>query len=299
MANNLRKFKFTGSAPSAGPREPGSSSPPSAAQADSSAMKAEILSSLKADIAAMFRQELKTALSDDFEAIKTELHMLKTELANNTATMRSEVEAMKITMADMGQALSSQSDEVTSLQNRVDKLESEVNGLREKCLDMEGRMRRSNIRIINIPESAGSSSPTAVSKLLRDVLQMDKDILIDRSHRGGPARNRTGRPRVIIAQLHYHQDCMEILRRARESGPLRWKGADISIFPDYPPSVAQARAAFGEVRRLLRGREGVKYGLMYPARLRITHNGTEKWFQNAEEATAYVKSTIAGSASTK
>lgn len=132
---------------------------------------------------------------------------------------------------------------------------------------MEGRMRRSNIQILNVPETPGSSTPTAVSKLPRE----------------------TVKPRVIVAKVHYYQDCVDILRQSR---PLRFKRIDISIFLDYPLSVVQARSAFNEVRRLLRGRDGVKYGLLYPARLRITCNGTEKQFQNPGEAMTYAKTRI-------
>lgn len=52
-------------------------------------MKAEILSSLKEDIATLFRSELKTVLAEEFENIKSELQAVRTELANNTAAIRS------------------------------------------------------------------------------------------------------------------------------------------------------------------------------------------------------------------
>lgn len=301
MANNLRKYKFTGGSSATGPKASSSSeSPPrcntQTPQPDDRTevveMKAEILSSLKEDIATLFRSELKTVLAEEFENIKSELQAVRTELANNTAAIRSEVETMKTTMSHMEVGLSSCSDDVTSLLTKVGKLETEVGNLRGKCLDMEGRMRRSNIRIINVPETPGSSTPIAVSKLLREALKMDKDVLIDQSHRGLQPRGQEGKPRVIVAKLHYYQDCMDILRRAREFGPLRFKDTDIYIFPDYPPNVVQARSAFSEVRRLLRGRDGVKYGLLYPARLRITFNGAEKRFQNPEEAMTYVKTKI-------
>lgn len=299
MAYNLRKFEFTRGAKVTGPKASSSSdSPPRCNtpepedQMDVADLKAEILTALKTDIDMLLRSELKSALAEDFENIKSELQAVKTELANNTAAIRSDVETMKTTVAHMEQGLSSCSDDVTSLLTKVGKLETEVGNLREKYVDMEGRMRRSNIRILNFPETPGSSTPTAVSKLLREVLKIDKEVLIDRSHRSLQRRSQDGKPRVIVAKVHYYQDCADILRRARESGPLRFKGTDISIFPDYPPSVVQARSAFGEVRRLLRGRDGVKYGLLYPARLQITYNGTEKQFQNAGEAMAYVKTRI-------
>ena len=299
MAYNLRKFEFARGANATGPKASSQSDSPPRCNApepddqmDVADLKAEILTELKMDIAILLRSELKSALAEDFQNIKYELQAVKTELANNTAAIRSDVETMKTTVAHMEQGLSSCSDDVTTLLTKVGKLETEVGNLREKCLDMEGRMRRSNIRILNVPETPGSNTPTAVSKLLREVLKIDKDVLIDRSHRGLQPRNQDGKPRVIVAKVHYYQDCADILRHARESGPLRFNGTDISIFPDYPPSVVQARSAFSEVRRLLRGRDGVKYGLLYPARLRITYNGTEKRFQNAGEAMTYVKTKI-------
>lgn len=297
MAYNLRKFEYTRGTDATGPKASSSSdSPPRCNtqepedQMDVVDLKAEILTELKMDIATLLR--LKAALAEDFENIKSELQAVKTELANNTAAIRSEVETMKTTVAHMEQGLSSCSDDVTTLLTKVGKLETEVDNLREKCLDMEGRMRRSNIRILNVPETPGSSTPTDVSKLLREVLKIDKEVLIDRSHRGLQPRSQDGKPCVIVAKVHYYQDCADILRRPRESGLLRFRGTDISIFPDYPPSVVQARSAFSEVRRLLCGRDGVKYGLLYPAWLRITHNGTEKQFKNAGEAMTYVKTRI-------
>lgn len=116
-------------------------------------MKAEILSSLKEDIATLFRSELKTVLAEEFENIKSELQPVRTELANNTTAIRSEVETMKTTMSHMELGLSSCSDNVTSLLIKVGKLETEVGNLRRKSLDMEGRMRRSNICIFNVPKS--------------------------------------------------------------------------------------------------------------------------------------------------
>ncbi|KAE8278230.1 hypothetical protein D5F01_LYC23698 [Larimichthys crocea] len=236
MAYNLRKFEFTAGACTTDPKASSSSDD----QMDVADLKAEILTTLKADKAMLIRSELKTALSDDFENIKSEQPAVKTELANNTAA----------TVSHMEQGLSSCSDNVSSLLLKVGKLETE------------------------------RTAATAVSKLLREVLNVEKDVLIDWSHRGLQPRSQDGKPRVIVAKVHYYQYCADILRLASESGPLLFIGTDISIFPDYPPSVVQARSAYGEVKRLLPGQDGVKYGLIYPARLRITYNGAEKRFQN-------------------
>lgn len=132
----------------------------------------------------------------------------------------------------------------------------------------------------------------SVSKLLREALQLDKDVLIDRSHRSLAPRKPGGKPRAIVAKLHYFQDCVEVLNRARTRAPIRYNGESIAIFPDYTSRVAKARAAFTEVRKLLRNRQNVRFGILFPARLRVTHNGEEKEFTDAEKAMTYVRKHI-------
>lgn len=259
---------------------------------DVEAMKRDILLSLKTDISDVIKSEMKSALADGFNTIKNELEAVKVEIKNNTMAIHSEIDTMKATIKEMEGGLTTCSDEMTTLQTTMTDLKTEVMGLREKCEDMEGRMRRCNVRIIGVPETDGWSSTTSVSKLLKEALNMDREVLVDRSHRGlGPKRS-DGKPRVIVAKLHYYQDCVEVLSRARTRAPLRSNGGTIAIYPDYTTSVAKARAAFTGVRKMLRNRQDVRYGIMFPARLRITHNGVEKEFTDADKAMAYVKKTI-------
>ncbi|CAG5896886.1 unnamed protein product [Menidia menidia] len=55
------------------------------------------------------------------------------------------------------------------------------------------------------------------------------------------------------------------------------------------PLTARARAAFNEVRRLLRGMQGVRFGIIHPARLRITYEGVQHDFVSPEKAKAYIQ----------
>lgn len=310
MASNLRKYKYTGGTaarPGAssgentngGPRAaPGSTTTEERAQqsdgrfVDTDALKLELLQSIKADISVVLKEELRNALKEDFDNIRADVQEVRNEIANNTAAARAEMDGVKATVKEVEDGLSMWSDEVVTLQSTVKTLRKELSDLKDKCDDMEGRMRRSNIRIMGVPEGPDSSSTTAVSALLREALGMDKDVIVDRSHRSLAPRRPGGNPRAIIAKLHYYQDCVEILRRARTQAPLRFNGQPIAIFPDFTTSVARARAAFTEVRKLLREQEGVRFGIRFPARLCITHNGEEKEFLDAAKAMEYVKEHI-------
>lgn len=304
MAEKLQKFKY-GNAP--GPvrssrkstQTAGSSDQPSSSRTENLSMtaediKADILTSLRGEISKIIRDELKSALAEDFHALKTELKAVRAEIANNATATRSEIDHLKVDIRDAKDGLSSWSDEVATLQTTVADLQSQVVTLKDRCEDMEGRMRRCNIRIVGIDEQQGSSAPEAVSKVIREALHMDRDIKIDRSHRTLAPRKPGERekPRVIIAKVHYDGDAAEILRRARDRGPLSYNGKRISIFPDYPPGVAKARAAFTDIRKALRGRRGVRYGLLYPARFRISHKDEDKEFVDPTKAMDYVQKIV-------
>ncbi len=65
-----------------------------------------------------------------------------------------------------------------------------------------------------------------------------------------------------------------------------------------PPNVAKRRALFSCARELLREKPGVRYGLLYPARLLITHNGTQTSFTDPNEAEEYAEHLFASGATT-
>lgn len=102
--------------------------------------------------------------------------------------------------------------------------------------DMEGRMRRCNVRIF--PETTGLSSTASVN--ITEVLQLEKGVWIDHLHRSpGPIKSGA-KPRTIVAKLHYYEDCVEVLRRMRTRGTLHFNGVPVAIFPDYTSNVAKA-----------------------------------------------------------
>ncbi|KAI2646590.1 Autophagy-related protein 11 [Labeo rohita] len=95
---------------------------------------------------------------------------------------------MKTALRDVEVRVSTWSDEIASLQTIVAEVKTELASLKEKNDDLEGRMRRCN------------------------PLQVFQRCLTP--------KKPYGKPWVIIAKLHYYQDCVEVLGRAREQGPL-------------------------------------------------------------------------------
>ncbi|KAL7395108.1 hypothetical protein ABVT39_010257 [Epinephelus coioides] len=287
---NLRPAAHATSPPRSDPAFPANADSPPSPASDVTALKTELLSALRSDVAAIFKTELQAALSDNLTSIKSELLALKTELFGSVSSIKTDVAGLKATVAEMEQFLSTHSDYIVTLQNRVEYLSKECTRLDNKCEDLEWRARRQNIWIIGVPEDEPTSlSAAGVSKLLMEAFSLNEEPLVDRAHRSLMPKPKPGeRPCAIVAKLHYFSDCSIILKKARELQRVKLCNMTISIFPDHSARTA-ARAAFNDVRRQLCEIEGVRFGLLYPARLRVTYGGQQRDFMLPEEATVFIK----------
>ncbi|GAA6107512.1 uncharacterized protein LOC124626348 [Tachysurus ichikawai] len=161
MTTNHRKYKYTGSAgdrPNASSdrnvsKARSESAPPSPnpSEMDTSGLMSGILLALKSDISVVIKSELKDALAEDFDFLKSELRAVKSE--NSTAALRSELDQVKASVNDIEGGFSNWSNEVVALQSTVGELKSELKELKVKCEDLKGRMRRCNVRILGVPET--------------------------------------------------------------------------------------------------------------------------------------------------
>ncbi|CAG5865838.1 unnamed protein product [Menidia menidia] len=256
----------------------------------SSAFKTELLSALRVEMALIFKTELQAALTENLSSIKAELLAVKSELTSNITTIQLDVRALKDTVGELETSCSTCTDDITTLQAKVEQLSADVKRLDNKCDDLEARSHRNNLRLIGIPEDFSISS-TAISNLLKEAFKLEKEPLVDRAHRTLQPRPKPGeRPRPIVIRLHYHSDCVDILGRARSQQRIMFGDTRFSVFPDHTPRTARARASFNDVRRQLRMIPGIRFGLLYPARLRVTHNGKETVFNSPEEAGAFIRS---------
>uniref|UniRef100_H3AF72 L1 transposable element RRM domain-containing protein n=1 Tax=Latimeria chalumnae TaxID=7897 RepID=H3AF72_LATCH len=159
----------------------------------------------------------------------------------------------------------------------------------DRVQDLENRGRRNNIRLLGIPEGVegnGVSGPALLLTMLQDCLPLDAadSIKVEHAHRTlGPKPSSDQRPRSITARLLRFQDREHILRLARESAELRWRGRRIMIFPDMSRELAVQRKLFTPARH--RCMElGLCYALQHPAVFWVTIDGRQRRFEDPEEA---------------
>ncbi|KAK1900164.1 LINE-1 retrotransposable element ORF1 protein [Dissostichus eleginoides] len=297
------KIKNNSSAPSQRPAPHAVSSPPSdlpslrsgaAGPAVPPDFKEEMLASLRTEMAAVFKTELHEALKDNLSSIKAELQTVMADLSVSITNVKSDVSALKSTVGEMETSLSTCTDDISTLQAKVEHLSAELERVDNRCEDLEARSRRNNVRIVGVAEETTITNTTAaISTLLKEAFKLEKEPLLDRAHRTLQPKPRPGeRHRTIIARLHYHADCADILRRARAQQRIKIGDFVVSIFPDHTSRTARARTAFNDVRRQLREIPGIRFGLLYPGRLRIMHGGTERQFNSPDDAETFIKTLV-------
>ncbi|XP_053479403.1 uncharacterized protein LOC128606892 isoform X2 [Ictalurus furcatus] len=265
------------------PSPPESASPSS--DPDFAALKLELLASLRKDIADILKKEFQAMFREALSTIQLDLQAVKTQQAGDKVATEATISTLKGTVGEMEHALSGCTDDIAHMKTTIESLTATVTQLENKCEDLVSRSRRNNVRIVGVPEGADTCTTAAVATLLKEAFGLEKEPVLDRSHRTLQPKPKPGeRPRAIVCRFHYHSDCVDILGRAREIQRIKTRDLTISVFPDYTAKTARARAAFNEVRRQLRSIEGARYGILHPARLHITYNGVQKDFISAEEA---------------
>lgn len=249
----------------------------------------------------VLKTELLMKMDEKAEAqateIKTQCQQLRDEFATVMGQATARISTLETQVLSLEEAANGQSDAVSTLQREVAKLKKDVVTLEAKNEDLEARSRRCNVRITGIKErrEEGKHIPDFISELLKDSLQLDKAPVLDRAHRTLRARPEDGHPaRAFVVKCHYFQERELLLKKAAQRREIVTSDGDkIHLQPDYTQKVMKQRSAFNEVRGILRSYEGVRYGLFYPAELRITaKDGMRRSFKDAKQAMDFVRDTL-------
>lgn len=217
--------------------------------------------------------------------------ILKTELA----AMRAEFTAHMTAL----QSLCSKVDFLTGEQREQKKVVNEhtrrLDGLEQQVTDLQDRSRRSNLRLLGLPEGAEKDDPVGFLKRSLPTWipsLAGKEIEIERAHRVySRASTDHPKPRVFLFKLLRYNDRNLILNEARRHGPVKTNdGAMLSFFPDFSPATAKKRSSFTVIKKELKD-AGLQNFLLYPATLKIVlKNGETKLLYSPEEARQFLSS---------
>lgn len=244
-------------------------------------------------------QELHKIIDSLSADLKGNISAVRDEVLAEINTVQSACAAHEAQLTSLEEANNEYSDRVVDVEAQLAKLNDEVSKLSQKVEDLEGRQRRDNIRILGVKETfqLGPRPTQTVAKLLQDCLKLDAVPTLDRAHRSlqpEPGKGNTRPrpkpqwPRTIIVKFHYHQEQQEVLQKAAATTSLEFDGQKIMIFPDLPQAVVKRRAAFKDTKELLRPHHPrVRFGMVYPAKLRITSPLGEEIFACPNAAMDY------------
>lgn len=227
--------------------------------------------------------DMKTAFSSKFDGIFTAVESIKKDIIDCSE---------RVTQTEV--RISTAEDDVSELQAKVKSLEGRNKTLEEKVLDLEARSRRSNVRLVNLPEGAEASDVCGfleswIPEAL-DLAPLRGKLTIERAHRLGPRRDHTAKsaPRTLIMKFLNYKDKEAVMRAARMKRQILYKNQPVRFYPDMATEMHKKVRAFGEARRQLRAL-GLRYGMIPPARLIVTYKDRSHIFNSADEAEDFIK----------
>lgn len=114
-----------------------------------------------------------------------------------------------------------------------------IKEIKHKLNDLENRSRRSNLRFDGIKEEVGeewSDCEKKLKKIIRENLQLNENIIIERAHRVGK-RKEDGKCRSIVAKFLNYKDKEEIMKNGK-----KLKNTGIYINEDFSDETMKKRA---------------------------------------------------------
>ncbi len=223
--------------------------------------------------------------------IRGEISLVREEMHNTFSSLKEDLKSQSERLTSLETATSEWTTSLHSLEPTVTSLQKEITSLQAKCLDLECRSRRSNLRLVGIPEGLEGPQPAKfVAKALAEIFDLPEPPLLARAHRTlAPKPAEGSRPRAFVICFHRYDVKEDIWRKASQGGQLKFRDKNVFVFPDFPPEIAKKRAAYYEAKRLLRSMPDVKYGLKGLTGFRITEDGTEHTFDTPTATMAFVK----------
>ncbi len=195
-------------------------------------------------------------------------------------------------------------DNVSELQTQNAKLKTAIESLSLKIDDLENRSRRSNLRLVGLPEKIeGKDMVAFLEKLLPEILGPENfpgPLVIERAHRIGRfSEDRPDSPpRAVIMKFLNYADKVRTLKAARAKAIVMLDKRKLMFFPDVSAELHKKRKRFDTVKKDLRDLNilELRYGILHPATLCVTYKGKRHLFDNPPDAQRFLQDLKAANA---
>lgn len=215
------------------------------------------------------------------------------DLSNSMKEIKKDIRAILARVGNAEKRIGSLEDKQVTQQRVIQDCLKEIKHLKAKIPYLESHSRRNNLIIVGLEEGTLETGNPAVdpgkelAAILRYILdrrETDPAPEVDRHHRSLRPRPDPGEPpRPYIVRMLRWSDRQLILGAAAKKKKLAWNGKSFRVFQDLPADIQQRRAEYGDIKKKLRG-AGVRYGLLFPARLIVTVDDEQHIYTTPDEA---------------
>ncbi|MGH0122104.1 UNVERIFIED_CONTAM: hypothetical protein FKN15_013023 [Acipenser sinensis] len=222
------------------------------------------------------------AIRNDMDLIWSRLQQVEKEVSTLTSSIQTHGKRTDILKAAQRQNRDSIKD-----------AKADITQLQARLAELEDRNRRSNLRLVGLPEGEEGDDPISFLQhnlpLWFPSLPSKGVIEIERAHRIYSGANTQGnKPRTLIFKLLRYNDRQAILKAYRQPGTQISQGqSKLLLFPDYSNFTAEHRKAFAPIQSSLK-QMGIQSFLLYPSKLKIVHNGQSNVYSTPQDAQQFV-----------
>lgn len=242
-------------------------------------------------------QESLSAILEAIYSLKSEFSVRFDGLLQAINGVQCDLKALTTRVTEAEDRISSQEDSVSELQTENAKLKTVVESLSVKVDDLENRSRRSNLRLVGLPEKTeGKDMCAFLEKSLPEILGPENftgPLVIERAHRIGRfSEDRPDSPpRAVIMKFLNYADKVRIQKAARAKGTVMLDKSKLMLFSDVSADLHKKRKRFDMVKKGLRELNipELRYGILHPATLCVTYKGKRHLFNSPPDAQRFLQ----------
>ena len=230
-------------------------------------------------------------LDNKIEKVQETVHKnseKQTAMDNKITEIKNTLDAITSRMTEAEERISELEDRMGEINTTEQEKEKRIKRIEDSLRDLSDNIKRTNIRIIGIPEEEENKKGS--EKIFEEVIvenfpNMGKEIINQVQeaqrvpYRINPRRNT---PRHILIKLTTIQHKEKILKAAREKQQTTYKGKPIRITADLSTETLQARREWQDILKVLKERN-LQPRILYPARISFRFEGEIKSFPDKQK----------------
>ncbi len=196
-----------------------------------------------------FKQILE-AINSMNEKYADSLGSVVQSLSDIVKTQQEDIKSLKVAQSHQSDIITEQSTEIKSLKSRVSLYEARIERLErgqqmqnEEILELGSRSMRDNLVFSNIPEAQNEDCRSIIKEFIKDTMQVEDDIQIDRAHRMGGKRN-DGTPRQLVVKFSNTDSKVKV---QKAGGKLDKTGKYMN--EQFPPEIENRRRRLLKVKK--------------------------------------------------